>query len=148
MARTLYVYTDEAGTAHAVADWSQVPAQFRSRAKAVASQEAAPSAASSGAPSGAPLGQPEQLPRALKLAAPLIGLIVVWKVSKSFLIRTAAVVAVAFWLYLKAFDWFNAINTAPAKHITPEPGSSESSEASSDQPAEENAGTVEITPAK
>ena len=147
MARTLYVYTDEAGTAHAVADWSQVPAQFRSRAKAVASQEAAP-AASSAASSEAPLGQPEQLPRALKLAAPLVALFIVWKVSKSFFIRMAAVVAVAFWLYLKAFDWFNAINTAPAKHITPEPGSSESSEGSSDQPAEENAGTIEITPAR
>lgn len=142
MARTLYVYTDETGTAHAVADWNQVPAQFRARAKAVASQQAPPAPAASPA-------QPEQLPRAVRFAAPLVAVIIVWKISKSFLIRAAAVVVVGFWLYLKAFDWLGVLNSAPPKHINPEPGSSESSsEGDSGQPQEDNQGTVEITPAK
>ena len=128
MARTLYVYTDEQGTAHAVADWNQVPANLRVRAKAVATEDAPrPAPAAAAAQAGGPL------PHAAQAALALLAVVVAWKVSKSFFVRAAAVVAFVFWLYIQAFNWFNILGPSGP---TPAAGenAAPAAETSSDSP--------------
>ncbi|MBI4422960.1 MAG: hypothetical protein HY554_04505 [Elusimicrobia bacterium] len=96
MARTVYLYVDEAGVAHAVGDAKAVPRRFRQKAKALsvpdqpALQWRAPEL-----PAAGPL---------LQWLVPMIAGYLLWRWITGFLGRLALALTAAFLAYSLVFD--------------------------------------------
>lgn len=130
MAEGHYLYTDDRGTAHAVADMKLVPSRYQARATFVAAKDG---------PAGLRLPPLSDLQGPLVSAVlPVVGLILVWRKAQGFLIRTALVVAVAIWGYFKLFDKFVGSDALKPTRAAPQ------AESPKDEPAGDGEGTVEV----